>query len=185
MRDEVVNFANSVRSDINEHLILLFDIVARVKPAEVIECGIRHGNSAYALRRAARTISAHYTGIDIDKNCKKALDKDPISGLTETFVAQHDCVWAVNNEGKTWNAFVMIDTSHELEHTLAELRIFRHAQVICLHDSNNPRFQVAEALEVFFKLDPIDWGEDFNLTVGDWEISHFAKNNGMTIMEMV
>ena len=183
MRDDVIAKARE-KSDINEHLVFLYDLAVKKRPKKIIECGIRHGISAFSLRRAARTVGAHYYGIDIDKRCQIALDKDQIPGLREFFSAEHDCVWAICHLEKLWKQFVMIDTSHEENHTFAELRIFGKADTICLHDSNNERFPgVRLAIERFLGKEGVIWTEDFVILCGEWMVTHFAKNNGMTILE--
>jgi cephalosporin hydroxylase len=114
-------------SDIREYLPFLRQEAGRTGPgARVIELGTRRGNSTLAFLAAVRELgSGHVWSVDVDP-----VDSDPEGMLPWrkvpewTFIRGDDMDPAVQAKLPARCDVLFIDTSHEYEHTLAELRAY-------------------------------------------------------------
>lgn len=190
MRTDVEAFISQESNDISEHLLGLYDLILKRKPQVIVECGIRTGNSTYAIRRAARMVNARYVGIDTNPSCKEVFEKDPIDGLNEKFINMSDVDWVHTlPDEEAIVDMVFIDTCHEYNHTKKELQAFYEILacngIIVLHDTNDEKYpDVAKALSEFLHI-PIDWSKPFQGFVDKWRVTHFTNCHGLTVLEDV
>lgn len=157
-----------VDSDIIAHLPTLYDRAARYPQAQILELGVRSGNSTSALLAAAERVDGHVWSVDIDVphvpgywsetgrwTFLRADDLDP--ALVELLPAEVDVLF--------------IDTLHTYEHTRAELDLYvprvKPGGVILMHDTeldgpahglHGPhQFPVADAIDDYCRAAGIDW----------------------------
>jgi predicted O-methyltransferase YrrM len=112
-------------SDIQEYLPFLHDTARSYPGVRVLELGTRKGNSTLAFLAAAKDAGGHVWSADIIN-----VDRDPEGMLPWarlpywTFVHGDDMHPAVRAALPAKVDVLFIDTSHEYEHTLAELRAY-------------------------------------------------------------
>lgn len=143
---EALGLWTSAGSDIRDHLATIFFETVAARPRLIVELGTRGGISTRALLAAAAASDALLLSIDI-VDCSRIAIPDPLRGRW-SFVQSDDVAFA----GEPFAAFcaarglpaethaVLLDTSHEYLHTLAEIRAWlpRLAQggVMMFHDTN-------------------------------------------------
>ena len=158
-------------SDIYAHLPTLYRITRDRNLRRVLELGTRTGESTVALLSAAREIGGHVTSVDLEP-CPDAEARVRGAGLEAfwTFLRADDL--ALDWEEPIDHLF--IDTSHEYDHTVQELRRFEPlvspAGVITMHDTTS-RPEVWRAIEDHFR------GRR------DARIFRYYHNNGLALIE--
>lgn len=202
--EEIRRYA-AKRTDINEHLLMLFAETIRMKPKLIVEMGVRGGESTFAFERAAKLSDATILSIDID-NCEN------VSSYPKWHFVQGDDI-AFSNTFPAWcqekglspNIDVLfIDTSHFYEHTVQEIehwfRYLSDHAIVFFHDTNmqdiyrrrdgsigrgwqNDR-GVIRAVEEYFNRS-FDETQDFVDVEPGWIIRHYAHNSGMTMLERI
>lgn len=120
-------------SDMQPYMPILFATVLRYPNARVTELGTQGGNSTTALLAAAELVEGFVWSVDINEVTAPAWFKD--TGLWE-FTHAGDMDPAVTPRPCD---VLFIDTSHEYEHTLRELRKFvpsvKPGGTVLLHDT--------------------------------------------------
>jgi predicted O-methyltransferase YrrM len=122
-------------TDINEHLVTLYMLTKQMKLLNVLELGVRTGESTIVFLWAAKENGGTVTSIDI-MDCPEAISKVDSLGLSK---------WWRFTKGDDleveWNQSIdhlFIDTSHTYDHTLKELQKFEPwvnaGGIITLHD---------------------------------------------------
>lgn len=156
----VISFHNEYQvrcvqsSDIRDHLPRLYK-EASTGDAQIIELGVRSGNSTAAFLAAVERFGGHVYSVDIDQ--------PPAWGETDlwTFHRGDDLLIAADLPDQV--DIVFIDTSHHYSQTVAELETYRSkvkpGGVILLHDTEledpagapagDPPFPVRVAVEEF------------------------------------
>jgi cephalosporin hydroxylase len=192
------------RTDINEHLVTLFQEALAVRPKLMVELGVRGGESTFVFERVARLCKALLVSVDID-------DCSPVCNWKDwVFVKSDDIAFA--NQFESWCRerkvdpaidLLFIDTSHLYEHTKQELehwlpKVAPRGKVL-MHDTNvreinfrkdgtamrePPQPGVARALCEHFKT-PFNLTADFVDWKDGWLIRHHAHCHGMTVLERV
>jgi cephalosporin hydroxylase len=202
--DEVVE-RSLTRTDISDHLTTLFLESLAVRPSLIVELGVRGGESTFVLERVARLYRAKLVSVDIE-------DCSHVSSYPDwSFVKSDDIAFAqrfpfwCREQGIAGSVDVLfIDTSHEFEHTLAEVRnwfpFLSNRCKVFVHDTNMrkvyyrkdgsigfgwpKRRGVIAALETYFDR-KFDERHDFTQFVGGWLLKHHALCCGLTILERV
>ena len=155
-------------SDIKEYLPLLYGTAKSYPKVRVLELGTRRGNSTLAFLAAAAAVDGHVTSVDLDRVT------DARDGMLPwrkapwwTFVHGDDMDSAVQAALPVETDVLFVDTSHEYEHTLGELRAYMPRVVpggtALFHDTNIFVNQ-SEVPPVAQALD--DWCAETGLT---WE----------------
>ena len=118
--DEIVKHAQK-RSDISDHLPVLFAESLPVQPSLIVELGVRGGESTFAFERVAALCGSKLVSVDID-DCLKA-SKYPDWQFVKSddiAFASHFGEWC-RQRGITPSIDILfIDTSHEFDHTVQE-----------------------------------------------------------------
>jgi predicted O-methyltransferase YrrM len=123
-------------TDISDHLMTLFMLTKLFSLQNVLELGVRTGESTIALLSAAKDISGKVVSVDME-DCWEAKSKINAFGLSSNwqFIKGNDLEidWSGNID------HLFIDTSHTYEQTLKELQKFEpyvksNGGVITLHD---------------------------------------------------
>lgn len=112
-------------TDIHEHLPTLHSLVVNSGAKDVLELGVREGESTVALLEGVAATGGHLTSLDITP-CEKARAMIESYGLAGrwTFMVEDDLFFAKNqNAGRTWD-LIFVDTSHLYEHTKNEIEAF-------------------------------------------------------------
>lgn len=112
-------------TDIREYLPLLFQTAASYKNVRVLELGARRGNSTLAFLAAAEAVNGKVTSVDIDRVT------DALDGMLPwrncpgwTFIQGSDIEETVQAQLPLEVDVLFVDTTHEYDHTLEELRIY-------------------------------------------------------------
>lgn len=191
---EVLIYSNSKKSDISDHIPALFCHSMFQKPNIVVEAGIRWGDgSTIPLYAASRNSGAQLIGIDI-VDCSKIYNKL----LNSTFVRMDDTLFPKylhETLKKKSIDFVFIDTTHQVAHTINEIKSFSSILsdngALGFHDSNPlPRDPdgVIIALKQYFNIH-FDQSKYLNDTFEKdnylWNIIHYPYCNGMTIIKRI
>jgi GT2 family glycosyltransferase/glycosyltransferase involved in cell wall biosynthesis/predicted O-methyltransferase YrrM len=153
--DELLSFlaekANTT-SDINEHLFLLYRIVAETNAKKIIELGTRGGDSTCALTIGAVQTEGHVTSVDYGKGAEYSEDPSAWDALTKasamitdelgldefwTLVIKNDIEFAKEYDEEVDVLF--IDTVHSYDQTKMELDAWGNKVVdggfIIIHDT--------------------------------------------------
>jgi predicted O-methyltransferase YrrM len=155
-------------SDIQGHLGFLHDRAAAIPQARVLELGVRSGTSTAALLWAVERAGGHLWSVDLEQprvpswwalvgrwTLTVGDDLDP-----GVLAAQPDEV-----------DLLLLDTSHDHDHTLAELAAYvprvRPGGLVCCHDTllerpetaapDGPPFPVARALDAWCAEAGLAW----------------------------
>ena len=127
-------------SDIREYMPFLHETAKSYPQVRVLELGARRGNSTLAFLAAAAAVDGHVTSVDVDRVA------DAPDGMLPwrkapwwTFIRGDDMDGAVQASLPVEVDVLFIDTSHEYEHTLGELRAYMPrvvpGGVALLHDT--------------------------------------------------
>lgn len=128
-------------SDIQEYLPFLYDTAKSYDQVRVLELGSRKGNSTLAFLAAAEEAGGHVWSADI---ANVILDPEGLQPWSRherwTFTCGDDMDPAVQAVLPAVADVFFLDTSHEYEHTLAELRAYMPrvapGGVALFHDTN-------------------------------------------------
>lgn len=128
-------------SDIQEYLPFLFDTAKSYEHVRVLELGSRKGNSTLAFLAAAVIADGHVTSVDISPVADDPQGMRPWRKTKRwTFIQGDDMDEKVQAQLPPQVDVLFIDTSHEYEHTLAELyaymRRVSNGGTVLLHDTN-------------------------------------------------
>jgi len=145
-------------SDMQHYMPVLRETAARYPQVQVTELGVRQGASTVAFLAAAEEVDGHVWSVDLEQ--PKVPDYWARSGRWDLYVADD-----MSEDIKPGPCDVLfIDTSHEYEHTLAELRKFVPSVlpggVVLCHDTLNwPGDTVAKALDTYCAENGLAWEE--------------------------
>lgn len=194
---------SSKRTDISDHLGVLFRESFSAKPKLIVELGVRGGESTFVLERVAGLCSSELISADLQ-------DCSGISKYKKWFFIQKDDIgfagefknWCKKKGIKPEINILFIDTSHEFEHTLKEIKhwfpyLSSKAKVF-FHDTNSAEIYfrkddsmgvgndhkrgVIKAIEKYFN-EKFNEKKDFTKRRKGWLIKHYANCNGFTILE--
>ncbi len=187
---DIVEAYSKKKSDINEHLLAIFDEAAAVEPKLIVELGTRGGESTRTLAEAAKIYGADFISVDID-DAGTASDY-----LKWRFVKSDDIKFAkkfpefcAENSLPSQIDLLFIDTSHKYRQTKREIKYWLpflspKARVI-FHDTNLKAWDnkrgVIRAIEKLVET-KFDESYNFELTFKNWHIKHFANCNGLAVL---
>jgi cephalosporin hydroxylase len=128
-------------SDIQEYLPFLYETAKAYDKVRVLELGSRKGNSTLAFLAAAEEAGGHVWSGDIDPVDRDPAGMAPWRGVPQwTFIRGDDMDPGVQARLPAEVDVFFLDTSHEYEHTLAELRAYMPrvvpGGVALFHDTN-------------------------------------------------
>lgn len=177
-------------TDINEHLLTLFDESVAVKPKLIVELGTRGGESTKIFAEVAKVCDSFFISVDMEdcnnvcnyKNWQFVKDDDiKFAKKFEKFCRDKSIVSKID--------ILFIDTSHKYWHTRREIKHWlphlNQDGKIIFHDTNLKRWDnkrgVIRAIE---KLVGTKFDENYNFefTFKKWHIKHFTNCNGLTIL---
>ncbi len=163
-------------TDISEHLTTLSMLSVEFELRNILELGVRTGESTVALTEAASAIEGHVFSVDL-YDCVEAKRRIRDFGLEKrwTFIQGNDLEVAA--EWTTPIDHLFIDTTHLYSHTLLELEAFeshvRKGGFISLHDSVSST-GVIEAVKEFVRRH-----------AGRFRFYHYVNSNGLTVLRNV
>ena len=127
-RDDVVQ-ASKITSDIQEHLLTLYDLALEINAKTVVELGA--GQSTCAFIAAVNATEGQFYSIDV------------VPGSLAIEPRHHPITGDDLEVVKAWDKeidFLFIDTLHTYEHTTRELDSWtesvRNGGIIAMHDTN-------------------------------------------------
>lgn len=203
--DEIRVRVQSRRSDISTHLETIFLTTVLARPRLIVELGVRGGESSFALQRAARRTGAWLVSCDVDDSSKEVW-------YEHAFFIQSDDVkfagefahWASATGIPTEIDVLFIDTSHEYEHTVAEIHgWFPHlsdAAIVIFHDTRisgfwprhdltfgwgwDNRRGVMRAIEQFLDVS-LDESKRAAIHLEGWTVAHDPRCSGLTLLRRI
>lgn len=125
-------------ADISDHLITLSLLVREFELKNIVELGVRTGNSTLVLLEAARQIGGRVLSVDVEP-CLEARERVAKARLADhwKFVHGNDLEVA-DSEIPNPIDFLFIDTNHLYDGTIAEFKKYslhlRNGSWIALHD---------------------------------------------------
>ena len=157
-------------SDIQEYLPFLHETARSYPQVRVLELGSRRANSTLAFLSAALMVKGSVVSVDLD----------PVADFSEGMRRWRDCPWWTFIQGDDMDPAVQsqlparcdvlfIDTSHEYEHTLAELRtymprvvpggvaLFHDTAALGVWDKGSTVPSVARALDAWCEETGMTW----------------------------
>lgn len=159
-------------SDIQEYLPYLFERACSYGNVRVLELGARRGNSTLAFLAAAEKTDGHVTSADIVNVIRDPRGMLPWSRSRRwTFVHGDDMDERVQSRLPGEVDVLFLDTSHEYEHTLAELDAYMprvaRGGVALFHDTRllgytcpRPDYPAVRlALDDYCEREGISWQE--------------------------
>jgi cephalosporin hydroxylase len=200
--DEILKHAQA-RSDISDHLPILFAESLPVQPSLIVELGVRGGESTFAFERVAALCGSKLVSVDID-DCIKASTYPEWQFVKSDDIAfaAHFPEWCRERGIVASIDILFIDTSHEFDHTVQELVhwfpfLSDHAKVF-FHDTNMKRVflrrdgskgigwennrGVIAAIEQYLGT-TFHENRDFVAFADGWMVKHHAHCSGLTILE--
>jgi hypothetical protein len=142
--DQMPHIVQRAENDIKHHLWSLYWIARMVKAKQIVELGIRRGDSTRALLAACMDLDARLYSVDIEG------DKQNVKDLTISYgIRLNFNYWAWDRRdsvvaGEQWSYgtidLLFIDTTHSFENTSRELYTWNDkvTGAIILHDTGNP-----------------------------------------------
>jgi predicted O-methyltransferase YrrM len=142
---DVAHFNAAPRSDISEHLNLLYLYLQAAKPLEILELGTRGGESTRVFEKYCREMNIVGRSIDLDeapawllhnKNWRHFAGDDILLGKSLALTRK----WPDGADYKKLD-FIFLDSSHEYLHTKEELEVYvpllsEGTGAIAFHDTN-------------------------------------------------
>jgi cephalosporin hydroxylase len=200
-----INRNSRKRSDVSDHLTTLFLESVAMRPSMIVELGVRSGESTIAFSQVADLFESHLISVDLD-DCSQACQnsRQVFVKSDDVKFAQEFNAWCESRNFPTAIDVLFIDTSHEFEHTAAEIEnwfphLSPHSKVL-FHDTNmstvyfrkdrtmgigweNKRGVIA-AIEQYLGCE-FDERHDFVHYTRGWLVKHSANCNGLTVLERV
>jgi cephalosporin hydroxylase len=200
---DIQNRAMVRKTDISDHLPMLFTESLNIESKLIVELGVGDGESTFVLERVANLWGAKLVSVDIDDRAEVSSFKDRIFVQSDdiSFAAEFP-EWCHRRGFEPVIDILFIDTSHLYDHTVAEISAwFPYLASRCkvfFHDTNMS--------EVFVRKDGSTgkgWDNqrgviraieehldthfnekiDFALAHRDWFIRHYTICNGFMILE--
>jgi cephalosporin hydroxylase len=203
-------YSNEKDTDISSHIPALFAYTVSANPKLIIEAGVRGGQSTKPFYQAMEFCSATMLGIDIEASYAAAYN----SLKNTLFLHMDDLNFADYYQKSEFKNqpldFVFIDTSHEYQQTLAEIKMFvpllAPRGTLAFHDSNvtplpNHSFMringtydsapgntrgVTQGIKEYFSLEFDEYSyinTSFVHNGTKWHMIHYPFCNGLTIMQ--
>lgn len=199
---QILDHAQTHPSDISDHMLSMFYEAMEIKPRLIVELGTRSGHSTFVLERVAALCGSGLVSVDLN-DCSLA---SKYAGWR--FVRSDDISFAqkfpdwCRQQGLTPEIdLLFIDTSHEYDHTQAEIRAWfpflsPRAKVM-FHDTNlrklffrrdgslnngwDNRRGVIRAIEGLLGR-KVDERRDQIFIHAGWNVRHWAVSNGLTVL---
>lgn len=200
---DIQNRAMVRKTDISDHLAMLFTESLNIESKLIVELGVGDGESTFVLERVANLWGAKLVSVDIDDRAEVSSFKDRIFVQSDdiSFAAEFPD-WCRRRGFEPVIDILFIDTSHLYDHTVAEIRSwFPYLASRCkvfFHDTNmrevfvrkdgstgkgwdNQR-GVIRAIEEHLDT-TFNEKVNFALEHRGWFIRHYTICNGFMIME--
>ena len=136
-----VNAKAKAMTDIASHLETLFRQTVESRPKLIVELGVKHGCSTFALSRAAIVTGAVLVSVD-NRDFSRSLDWDQwiFLQMDDLDFAKQFPTWCLERKIEPSIDVLFIDTDHTYEHTKEVMTSFwpllaGHAKVM-FHDTN-------------------------------------------------
>jgi cephalosporin hydroxylase len=200
---DIQNRAMVRKTDISDHLAMLFTESLNIESKLIVELGVGDGESTFVLERVANLWGAKLVSVDIDDRAEVSSFKDRIFvQLDDISFAAEFPDWCRRRGFEPVINILFVDTSHLYDHTVAEIRSwFPYLASRCkvfFHDTNmsevfvrkdgstgkgwdNQR-GVIRAIEEHMDT-TFNEKVDFALEYRGWFIRHYTICNGFMIME--
>lgn len=197
---QIQEYMSKNDTDISSHLDTIYLKTLEMNPKQIVELGVRGGESSKMFNYVNEEIDSKIVGVDVD-DCDYSFVKNG------TFYKVSDTIFhAFYNSMYGSNIDVLfIDTSHYYDHTVQEIKfwfpLLSQKALVIFHDTNlnneyvrknrtkgvgwdNQR-GVIRAIEEYFNTQ-FDETQNFTYTTElhgySWRISHEPLCNGLTLV---
>lgn len=195
----------NTHSDINDHLPTIFLEALYKEPETIVELGTRGGESTYVFEQVAKLCDTDIISVDIQ-------DSSTVTDMENWHFVQSDDIsfageferWCDTKNIHSNIDLLFIDTSHEYEHTVQEIKswfpFLADESVVIFHDTNltniyqrqdgsigrawNNNRGVIRAIEQYLDCD-FDERQRFTTVKGGFIVEHEPKCNGLTILKSI
>lgn len=202
---EILEFMSAQNTAISDNLQTIFWIGVRAAPRSIVELGVRSGDSTFVFERVVDVSGGYILSADIE-------DCASTSSHERRFFVQEDDIslaarfreYCRSHELFEEIDLLFIDTSHEYEHTKAEIAawfpLLSDRAVVVFHDTNlttlNKRKTgsyglgwdnqrgVIRALEEYLGVS-VDETRDFMFYRRGWLVEHHAHSSGLTVLSRI
>ncbi len=189
------------RSDVSDHLPILFTECLSRWPRLIVELGCREGETTFVFERVCRLTGGKCVSVDIEHRTR------PDSNQQWLFIQSDDIefakrfpAWCGQNGFSPEIDILFVDTTHFFAHTMQEIEhwfpLLGPSAKAIFHDTNQKRIYhrkdgslgvgwnnrgVIAALERFFQKN-FNEKQHFVDFVDGWLIRHHPNCNGLTIL---
>lgn len=194
-------YGEKANSDISSHLETIYAETYKMNPKVIVELGVRGGESSRAFSYVNEELGSRIIGVD----CDTCPYEEKI--VNSTFVKADDCAYAndyKNQYGSNIDV-LMIDTSHQYEHTKNEILtwfpLLSEKALVMFHDThldgkgytrkngttgenwNNERGVIRAVEEYFGKMfdETTDFTVNLELDGNKWTLKHESICNGLML----
>lgn len=180
--------ANSGKGDSDRHLLTLFSLALSSHARNILELGVRRGDTTLPLLMAAKINSGIVDSVDISDTefvCSDDLKNHWKFNKSDAIKYLENCV----KEGRKFD-FIYLDDWHSYKHTKKEFelldRLVTPSTMILVHDcmySQAPYYHMDLTMP-----ENSQWGEGgicrtiMELNPQFWEFSTLPYNNGLTLV---
>ena len=194
-----------VRTDTASHLRTLFLETVESRPKLIVELGVKHGFSTFALSRAAIVTGARLVSLDIRDHSTSSDWEDWIFvQMDDIDFAKQFPTWCLERKIEPAIDVLFVDTSHTYEHTKKEIAAFfpllSASAKVMFHDTNcsdwyrrrdftidrsyDAKREVIRAIEDYFGRS-FDEKKRFVEFIDGWLVEHDPICNGLMILKRI
>lgn len=209
---ELLCYSNSKNTDISNFIPIIFAYTIVANPKNILELGIRTGESTISFSKAAALINAKLFGVDLDAQIPtiyRTLNNASYFSMND--LEFPDFYIGDTRFNKDKMDIIFIDTSHLYNHTVDEIKKFlpllSDDGMLMFHDSNmcpiennglyvrlnrtidggwNNEKGVARAIKDSFAItfDESKYNNfNFEYNKSLWELIHYPFCNGLTVIK--
>lgn len=186
MIDKIISESLNGSKDSSQHLITLFSLVISTKSKNVLELGVRNGDTTIPLLHALSYTNGKLTSVDISENFNL---RNEIKNENWSYIISDAIDFVKNIENGILYDLILIDDWHDGDHLYNEIiyleKHINPSTVILIHDcmcpNTQPNYHIYND-----KSGEFGNGGPFaaiqKLDKSKWEYSTIPVNNGLTIL---
>ena len=173
--------------DISQHLLTLYALTVSLKAKNILELGVRQGNSTFAFLLGLEVTQGALTSVDINETL--SLREKFENYKNWNYTISDSVLFLEKHQPITPYDIVFIDDWHDGEHVIKELnyieKFITPSSLILLHDAmcwnTQPKYHLYSDTEGEFGNGG-PYGALSKLDKNIWEFSTIPVNNGLTVL---
>jgi predicted O-methyltransferase YrrM len=190
MKTAIENLITSTyngNTDISQHLLTLFALTVSLKAKNILELGVRDGNSTLAFLLGTKVTNGNLISVDISET--PSLRETYKDYKNWNYVISDALLFLEQHVPQVPYDIVFIDDWHDGKHVLKELNYIEKnittSSLILLHDAmcynTQPKYHLYQDKDGEF-ANGGPYGALSQLDKNIWEYSTIPTNNGLTIL---